>query len=532
MYGQFKYDSMRSNDQYSNQQQLNKDDYSIKNTQQCLNKSDIQYSIKQETNLGQLNENEIEQNLQTLNQSITQSINSPTDQWPLNNYYDQNSYASSLLTPDSQQSIQHSIQSNVICNQSNLTNLQQPTNLQPNLQLNIQLNVQSNLHPPIDNSSSVQTSIQQSVVQQSIQHQFTNQFSTNQLNQLPNRLTPQSSKHFNQTFNDYSKDAPLTKKIKSEKNNFNLNYNQQNVQADYFSNSNQIRQTNQMQNTNFQLQCDLPYANNQQQLNQSGNSFQNNLLSNNGAELNNLSPSTDYYIRQQTNMTNIDQSIATISYQQQQQPQSIKSDQLGYSNLNNSLNNNLNNERNTQKKLQDTNNLAKQQANLSNQTNLQQQPIQTTRSLSSNFTANSLDSYSNLQLTNANQTHSNFNQQQHSSATRQLDQNKQFLNSIKCQKSILNVKRSIRQELKASIQTRLQNQMPFRKFDNSGNNNLNSISSSSIKLVDKRELVVPNCKLNSSNKINQIKSNLSKSTSVLLDEEEKRKRRRERNKVC
>lgn len=544
MYGQFKYDSIPANDQssYSNQQ------YSIKNTQYSTknnsNSHNLRYQIKEEPNtlcssnsssdhnLVQLNldeglhhnvanSNSSNSNNSIIQQSNTQLINSP-DQWPINNYYDQNTYYSPLLTPDSQHSIQPALQpiqsTNLACNQ---------TNVQSNLQLNIQLNVQSNLNAiDTNNSPNVQTSIQQAVIQQTTQHQFPNQF-INQTDQL------QSNK-FNQ-FNNYSptKDHPLVKKIKTEKNNFTYN-NQLSTStsqvtniitgSDYFpTQPPNLRPPNAVsRETNFQ--CNLSYTNQQ-----SNSNF--NQTSNRIGDL--PSSSTDYYQPQ------AQQTITNEHVYNQQQKEMNKTDQLDYSNLNNLSNAH-------QKKLIEP--------PLTGLANLQS-PIVERRNFSSPISTSSSNlespsSFSSFPLCNQTQTnnasnaatnlnplHNNSNSHTnylHNSSVRPLGQNRLNFTSMKSPKSITNpnVKRLIRQELKASIQTRIQqNQLPSNNKLDSGP--FFSMNHPSIKLVDKKEML--NCKLNiNNNKSNQ--SKLNKSTSILLDEdkisEEKKIRRRERNKLA
>lgn len=562
MYGAFKYESIPSgHDQYSaNQQYSSKDDYSIKNTQQYASSTKPELAAlnasSSPSRIGQLNDNE------SISQAINQplaAINSP-DQWSMNSYYDQNSYSSStLLTPDSQHS------NLAICNappnvQSNLqspSTLQSPNvqaanmppiqqNIQSNVQLNIHLNVQSNLHPAIDpNVPSVQANIRQSVA-----HQFANQL-PDQLNagQLANRLAtqqmPGKTAFSTSTFGAEhysSKDAPSAKKLKGEKaaSNFNLNYGGQ--QAGYFHNSiSQTRQqsNNQMQAADFQLQCNLPY----QQMSETGNGFNNSMTNTHAEPISELS--TDYYSAHQSDMGN-----AVESYHQQ----SIKSDQPDYPILNSANNSSVHHH----KKLLGIDQ-SKPNACLSSLATMPQmqsgQPMD--RSLNSSGSSNSYPtnaqlepSYSYLQSAtnvdmnrlpnqNCNQfsstslnncgpnQHNQLNFVQHP-AIRPLGQNKQMLNfnSIKCQKS-LTVKRLIKQELKASIQSRMQNQSQAAAKGRFNLENSTASSNNSHKLVDRKE--VPNCKLTNS-KANQ--SRTSKPMGVILDEEEKRKRRRERNKLA
>lgn len=575
MYGSFKYDSIQAGHEYAaNQQYSNKDDYSIKNT--------LQYAKPElaALNASSANRHPNDTDGRPISQPLQAPISS-ADQWPMNSYYDQSSsYSSStLLTPDSP----HSNLS--VCNVSNVSlqtpsQLQSPNvqtnlpaiqqNIQSNVQLNIQLNVQSNLHPAtIDSNhvpSSLATSIRQSV------HQFNHQL-PDQLagSQLANRLAPQQmqspskSNPFNSTAfgEDHYKDldlAPPAKKIKNEKTP-NFNYNQQ---TGYFHNSpNQLRQQpgNQMQAVDFH--CNLPY----QQVGATGNGFVNSIANThdgNADAMNDL-PS-DYYSTRQSNMGN---AIEPPSYHQQQP---MKSDQPDYAVLNDTNDSNVHHKKPLSQSKQPSAcmpNLATLQPMQSSA----QQPSMD-RSLNSSSNNNSyptnppLDSsYSYLQSANLNvsidmnpsslpaQNCNQFNESGNSlsgsgsnshpnshpnslphnqpnfgqqPAIRHPAQNRQTsnFNSIRCPKQQEMKRLFIKQELKATIQSRMQYQSQIAVRDRF-NSEHSASSKNSHKLVDRKE--VPNCKLTNS-KTNH--SRTSKSVGVILDEEEKRRRRRERNKVA
>lgn len=512
MYGSH-YDSIQSNDQYSNPQYSNKD-YLIKNTQQFTNKtiSNLPYPVKQE--LTTLTPNSLNE---TYVQNLSTSINQidSTDQWPIN--YNE---FSSLLTPDSQQSIQNTIQqpiqSNVACNQSNLqtSNVQTnliPTNIQQNIQSNVQFNIQLNVHPPIatnNNSLSiVQTneSIQPVVEQQvqqttTVQNQFTNQSSNQLNNQLSNR--PQITQ-----FDDYTtKEEPFTKKIKCEKINFNsINYRQTN----YFDNSsNSIRQTNQMQPD---FQCNLSYTN--QQINRNTgntNCFNNsNQLVNNNEFVNNLSPSVNCYLSR-----NVNNDQTSISYQSI----NSKSDQQNYTTLTNMTN--------EQNKLDES--LKEQQICLSNPTLHNQSSQSIVRSLNTtNSTNNSNYRIPDLPFTNSQSEHLNmsiFNSNSNPNLELSFNVSNQTSKSSNSSNFNPPINPSGRQAIKCKKSTEkcLINLIKNKKAVD--NNQL--LSSSTIKLVHNKE--VPN--LRNSNKTIQNRTN--KSTIMCSDEEEKRRRRRERNKLA
>lgn len=493
MYGHF--NSIQPIDQYSNQQySTSKDDYSIKHTQPQPCRS-VQYSVKE---LHPLNAtfSDTGHNLPNNNMQL---INTPDQQWPTNNHYynDQNSYA---LLPDAIQSSvcnqsttvqQSNLPSNVPVNihSSNLppANLQSPNlptaSIQSNVQLNIQLNVQNNINPIISTSPS--SNIKQTV------NQFANQIPNHQSNALSNRVLNSSSSS-TKSYRTFGEGAPLTKKLKNEKiTNFNLNYNQNtsHSQTDYFHNltpKNQVRQSNATYN-----QCDLvSYSSNQS----------TNAVNNFNLSTTELSTTGEFYSIQPQQSTN---TINQSTYQP-----AIKSDQIDYTNLN-SLNtlNNLHS-LNSLSNQPDAHNTQQQKKLLDNslkQTALSNQPtIQSSHSVAHSTTSTHPGSaYSINPLDSFTQSTGN--------------SPKSILNCTL--KSCLKSSTIVKQELKATIQTRRQKQLPFNTSP------LSSLSTST-KLVDRKE--VPNCRLI----ISKTNQNRTKATGVFLNEEEKKRRRRDRNKIA